>query len=223
MTGFLVNTSRNLFSGALKLLGKVLSKTWLTVFNFFLMLFVMFFVFYDGQNIMKYARDSIPLGAEEQQQVLQRIKEVSSSIAFSIFGTALCQAIVAMIIFRIVGIPALFWGSMLGMCSIIPFVGTSLIWVPATLYLFATGQIWQACVMLAGGLLVANIDNVLRPFLMKKGGKTGMSYLVLFFAILGGLQTFGLVGVIYGPLIFGICGICLLLFSTQFKKEHINQ
>ena len=59
----------------------------------------------------------------------------------------------------------------------------------------------------------------MRPFLMKQGGNTGMSYLVLFFSVLGGLQTFGLVGVIYGPLIMGICGICLLIFSTQFKAR----
>ena len=221
VTSILVNASRNLLSGTLKLFLKVLSKTWLTVFNFFLMLFVMFFVFYDGENIMNYARKIIPLGHDEQQQVLQRIKEVSSSITFSIFGTALCQALLAMIIFRIVGIPALFWGSMLGMCSIIPMVGTTLIWIPATIYLFATGQIWQGWFVLCTcGLIVAQIDNILRPFLMKKVGKTGMSYLVLFFSILGGLQTFGLIGIVYGPLIFGICGICLLLFSTHFKRSH---
>ena len=221
VTSVLVNASRNLLSGALKLFLKVLSKTWLTVFNFFLMLFVMFFVFYDGENIMDYAHRIIPLDSEEQRQVLQRIKEVSSSITFSIFGTALCQALLAMVIFRIVGIPALFWGSMLGMCSIIPMVGTTLIWIPATIYLFVTGQTWQGWfVLVACGLLVAQIDNILRPFLMKKTGKTGMSYLVLFFAILGGLQTFGLIGIVYGPLIFGICGICLLFFSTQFKKGH---
>ena len=221
VTSVLLNASRNLVSWLLKLLLKVLSKTWLTVFNFFLMLFVMFFVFYDGENIMNYAHGIIPLGSEEQRQVHQRIREVSSSIAFSIFGTAICQALLAMVVFRIVGIPALFWGSMLGMCSIIPLVGTTLVWVPATIYLFATGQIWQGWfVLCACGLLVAQIDNILRPLLMKKAGKTGMSYLVLFFSILGGLQTFGLIGIIYGPLIFGICGICLLIFSTQFKRGN---
>ena len=220
VTNFLVTASRNLFTEILKLLVKIISKTWMTVFNFFIMLFVMFFIFYDGENIMNYVRSITPLEPEEQQQVLQRIKEVSSTIAISIFGTACCQAIVAMVIFRIVGIPALFWGVMLGMCSIIPFVGTTLIWIPATIYLLVTGQTWQAFfVLITCAVLVANLDNFLRPFLMKKGGKTGMSYLVLFFAILGGLQTFGLVGIIYGPLIFGICGICLLLFKTQFKRK----
>ena len=54
---------------------------------------------------------------------------------------------------------------------------------------------------------------------MKKGGDTGMSYPALFFAILGGLQTFGVVGIIYGPLIMGICGVCLLIFSTRLKRK----
>ena len=220
VTAFLMNISRTLLSKAFAVIMALLSKAWLTIFNFFMMLFVMFFIFYDGENIMNYARNIIPLGTEEQHQVIQRIKEVSSSIAFSILGTALCQTIVAMIIFRIVGIPALFWGVMLGMCSIIPVVGTTLIWIPASLYLFATGQTWQGWFVLCScGIIVANLDNLLRPLIMKKTGKTGMSYLVLFFAILGGLQTFGLIGIIYGPLIFGICGICLLLFSTRFKRK----
>ncbi|MBR6471268.1 MAG: AI-2E family transporter [Victivallales bacterium] len=219
-TEFLTNVSRNLLTEILKILFAVISKTWVTVFNFFLMFFVMFFVFYDGENIMNYVRSISPLGPKEEQQLLQQIKAVSSTLVVSILGTASCQAMVAMVIFWIVDIPALFWGVMLGMCSIIPFVGTTLIWVPITIYFFATGQTWQACFVLATcAIIVANLDNFLRPLLMKKSGKTGMSYLALFFAILGGLQTFGLIGIIYGPLIFGLCAICLLIFRTQFKKK----
>ena len=199
---------------------KVLSRTWLTIFNFFIMLFVMFHFFHDGEAIWNYLKSISPLGDEEQQRVTTRIKEISRAVSFSIFGTALVQGIMAMVFFRIVGIPALFWGFMLGICSIIPIVGTGLIWVPATIYLYMTGHVWQAVfILISCGCITANIDSLMRPFLMRQGGKTGMSYLVLFFSVLGGLQTFGLVGVIYGPLIMGICGICLLIFSTQFKAR----
>ncbi|MBR0457625.1 MAG: AI-2E family transporter [Victivallales bacterium] len=199
----------------------VLSRTWLTIFNFFIMLFVMYHIFHDGEEILAYFRSITPLGDETQQQVSRRIREVSRAVCFSIFGTACVQALLSMIVFRIVGIPALFWGVVLGFCSIIPFVGTGLVWVPAMIYLFMTGQTWHAIFLLiACGGLVANIDSLVRPLLMKQGGNTGMSYLVLFFSILGGLQTFGLVGILYGPLIVGICGICLLIFATQFKKRN---
>lgn len=204
---------------------KILSRTWITVFNFFIMLFVMFHFFHDGKTIWRYLKNISPLGDEEQRRVSARIKEISRAVSFSIFGTAFVQGCLSMIFFSIVGIPALFWGFMLGLCSIIPIVGTGLIWVPATIYLFMTGQTWKAVFILVScGCITSNIDSLMRPFLMKQGGNTGMSYLVLFFSVLGGLQTFGLVGVIYGPLIMGICGICLLIFSTQFKaSSHLRE
>lgn len=199
---------------------KILSRTWLTVFNFFIMLFVMYHIFHDGKHIGHYLKRISPLGEQEQQKVVQRIREVSRAIFFSIFGTACVQGLLSMLFFFIVGIPALFWGFLLGLCSIIPFVGTGLIWVPATVYLFMTGHVWKALfILVTCGGITSNIDSIIRPFLMKQGGKTGMSYLVLFFSILGGLQTFGLVGIIYGPLIMGMCSICLLIFSTRFKKQ----
>lgn len=203
---------------------KILSRSWITVFNFFIMLFVMFHFFHDGNTIWRYIKSISPLGNEEQKRVAIRLKEISRAIFFGIFGTAFIQGALAMLFFSIVGIPALFWGFMLGICSIIPIVGTGIIWVPATVYLYMTGHVWEAVfILISCGCVNSNIDSIMRPFLMKRGGKTGMSYLVLFFSVLGGLQTFGLVGVIYGPLIMGICGICLLIFSTQFKARTLYE
>lgn len=216
----LVKISRSAMQTLWNFCLKILSKAWLTLFNFFIMLFVMFHVFHDGPHIWRYLKNISPLGDDAQKRVVNRVKEVSRAILFSIFGTAIIQGLLAMLFFRIVGIPALFWGFLLGLCSIIPFVGTGLVWVPAVIYLFMTGQPAKAIfIIITCGGCVANIDSIIRPFLMKKGGKTGMSYMVLFFSILGGLQTFGLVGVIYGPLITGMCSICLLIFSTQFKSQ----
>jgi predicted PurR-regulated permease PerM len=195
----------------------ILARTWILVLNFFIMLFVMFYAFQDGKTFINYLRRISPLGDVEQVLVLNRIRDVARAVFVGILGTATVQAIVAMILFRIVGIPALFWGSLLGICSLIPFVGTTLVWVPAVGYLFLTGQHGEAIFLAIGcGLIVANIDNILRPLFMS-GGRTGMSYLVLFFSILGGLQAFGLVGVLYGPMISGLAALCLLIFSTQFK------
>ena len=197
----------------------ILAEAGIIIFNFFIMLFVMFHIFLDGENIWKFLISISPFSEEDQEHIVNRIKNVSRAIFFSIFGTAIIQGTLAAIAFRIVGIPALFWGVLLGLCSVIPFVGTGLVWVPVTLYLFITEQYGAAAFILVfcGGI-VANIDSIIRPFLMKHGGKTGMSYMVLFFSIMGGLQTFGLIGIIYGPIIMGMCGICVLIFSTHFKN-----
>ena len=202
----------------------ILAEAGIIIFNFFIMLFVMFHIFLDGDNIWNFILSISPFSEEDQEHIVNRIKNVARAIFFSIFGTAVIQGTLAAIAFKIVEIPALFWGVLLGICSVIPFVGTGLVWVPVTLYLFITEQYSAAVFILVfcGGI-VANIDSIIRPFLMKHGGKTGMSYMVLFFSIMGGLQTFGLIGIIYGPIIMGMCGICVLIFSTHFKNSRHSQ
>lgn len=203
-----------------KVIGTLVNGIGVIIFNFFIMLFVMFHIFMDGDSIWLFLKNISPFGEDAQNRIVSRIKNVSRAIFFSVFGTAIIQGLLSMPAFAIVGIPWLFWGVLLGVCSVIPFVGTGLIWVPVAVFLFLTGRT-VACIgiVIWCGLIVANIDSIIRPLLMKHGGKTGMSYMVLFFSILGGLQTFGLIGIIYGPMIVGICGICLLIFSEHFKNK----
>jgi len=198
----------------------ILSRAWATLLNFLIMLFVMYHVFYDGNSIWQYLKSISPLGDEEQRQVTDRIKDVTRAIFYGVFGAAAMQGVLAMLCFSLVGIPALFWGVMLGFCSLIPFVGTGLVWIPAVIYLYLSGSpVKAAFIFVTCGCIVSNANQLLCPLLMKRSGKTGMSFMVLFFAMLGGLQTFGFVGIIYGPLLVGICSICLLIFSTQFKHQ----
>ncbi len=210
---------QNCLSTIIRALMGVAKQVWMMVVNFFIMLLVMFFGFRDGESFVKYVRDISPFSDKVQEQILDRISEVSRAVLFGILGTALVQSLVAMVIFRIVKIPALLWGSLLGMCSLIPFIGTSLVWIPITIYFLLIGQPLQAVFVLFGcGGIVANVDNFMRPAFIC-GGRTGMSYIVLFCSLLGGLQTFGLAGVVYGPLISGLCALCLYIFGTQYKNR----
>ena len=212
---------QNCLSSIIRALMGVAKQVWMMVVNFFIMLLVMFFGFRDGELFVKYVRDISPFSDKVQEQILDRISEVSRAVLFGILGTALVQSLIAMIIFRIVNIPALLWGSLLGMCSLIPFIGTSLVWIPITIYFLLIGQPLKAVFVLFGcGGLVANVDNFMRPAFIC-GGRTGMSYIVLFCSLLGGLQTFGLAGVVYGPLISGLCALCLYIFGTQYKNRSM--
>ena len=214
----LVAGMRRVLALVLQSLLAILSRAWATVLNFLIKLFVMYHVFYDGNSIWKYIKSISPLGDDEQRQVTDRIKDVTRAIFYGVFGAAAMQGVLAMLCFSLVGIPALFWGVMLGFCSLVPFVGTGLVWIPAVIYLYLSGSPFKAAfIFVTCGCIVSNANQLLCPLLMKQSGKTGMSFMVLFFAMLGGLQTFGLVGIIYGPLLVGICSICLLIFSTQFK------
>ncbi len=221
LAGKVATILQNCLSSIIRALMGVAKQVWMMVVNFFIMLLVMFFGFRDGESFVKYVRDISPFSDKVQEQILDRISEVSRAVLFGILGTALVQSLIAMIIFRIVNIPALLWGSLLGMCSLIPFIGTSLVWIPITIYFLLIGQPLKAVFVLFGcGGLVANVDNFMRPAFIC-GGRTGMSYIVLFCSLLGGLQTFGLAGVVYGPLISGLCALCLYIFGTQYKNRSM--
>ena len=219
LAGKLATILQNGLSTIIRALMGVAKQIWMMVVNFFIMLLVMFFGFRDGDSFVKYVHDISPFSDKVQEQILDRISEVSRAVLFGILGTALVQSLVAMVIFRIVEIPALLWGSLLGMCSLIPFIGTSLVWIPITIYFLLIGQPVKAAFVIFGcGGIVANVDNFMRPAFIC-GGRTGMSYIVLFCSLLGGLQTFGLAGVVYGPLISGLCALCLYIFGTQYKNR----
>ncbi len=146
--------------------------------------------------------------------LIQRIQAVTKSAVFGTVLTGIAQGGLAMIAFAITGIPWLVYGVMLGFASLIPVVGTALVWVPCVIYLLIYGKIGSAIFLALWCIVVVGlVDNLLRPLLMQ--GKTGMPSLILFFAILGGIQLFGLIGVIYGPLIFGLCAVLLVIFELE--------
>lgn len=202
----------------LETLGKqilpLLSATGSFLTAFFIMLFVMFYVFRDGPEMLRRLRHLSPLSSSQEEALLQRVRGVIHAVLLGTFVTAFVQGVAGMIGFFFVGIPALFWGTMLGAASIVPVVGTALIWVPATGYLLVTGHTLKAIFLFVWGAgFIGNIDTLLKPMLM--GGKSGMSSLVVFFAILGGIRLFGMMGVIYGPLIFGLCTVCLYIYEME--------
>ena len=99
--------------------------------------------------------------------------------------------------------------------SLIPVVGTALIWLPAALYLFLTGDTGWAIFMLAWGVVVVgSIDNFLRPLFMQGAS---MTTVVVFFSLLGGLQVFGLIGLVYGPIVFAITLVLFKLYEKEFS------
>ena len=196
----------------------LLSNIILQILNFGVMLFVMFYAFRDGGKMLAYVRQVVLLSASHGQMVLDRIKGITRAILLGTFVTAAAQAAVAFVGFLIVGLPgAFFWAVMLGAASMVPVVGTALVWMPAVLYLFLVGNTGSAVFLLVWCMLVvASLDNILKPLLMK--GQSGMSTLVVFFAILGGVRLFGPMGIIYGPLIFGVGAMLLYIY----RFEHLD-
>ncbi len=159
---------------------------------------------------------------EQEEKLLHDIRAVAKSVLLGTFLTALCQGLVGGIGLSLVGIPGLFWGTVMGFSSLIPIVGTALVWIPATVYLLLLGN-WKSALFLAlwSIFLSGSIDNILRPFLMRGEGR--MSPFYVFLAIIGGVQYFGLSGILYGPLILSFAMIMLYLYGVEYRGDLLSE
>lgn len=194
------------------------------VLDFVLMLFVLFYLLLEGEGLRGRLLHLLPLPQSHEERLIARVRAVARSALLGSLGTAAAQAVVGAVGLLIVGIPWLFWGAAMGLASLIPVVGTALIWLPACLYLLAIGS-WGKALFLAlwCSVLVGSVDNVLRPILMK--GEAGIPTIWLFFAILGGIHYFGLIGLVYGPMVFGLCAVLLYMYELEFKEllDHLDR
>ena len=175
------------------------------VFDLFVKLMVMlylaFFLIRDGETIQQRVSAAIPLQTDHLQLLVERfIVVVRATIKGSIV-VAILQGLIGGIVLWALGIEAaLLWGVLMGAASLLPAVGTGLVWVPMALYLFLSGSIWQGVVLVVCGLFVIGmVDNVVRPVLV--GRETRIPDYVVLITTLGGLQLFGLHGIVIGPVI----------------------
>lgn len=190
--------------------------------NFSLMLFVLFFLLRDQHTIVETMRHVIPLSRSQEDIILEKIESVAKSAVLGSFLTALAQGLLGGIGMWIVGYAGLFWGTMLGFASFIPMIGTALIWIPAAIYLFITGDLqWGVFFVLWNIMIVGSVDNFLRPMLMS--GSSSMSTLVIFFALIGGIQVYGLLGLIYGPIIFALTIVLFNIYEAEFFEFLTKQ
>ena len=204
-------------SGVLNMSATLVGNITGVLTSYVLMLFVLFFLLRDQDFLVEKIRHVIPLARSQEDRLLLEIESVAKSAVLGSFVTALAQGIAGGFAMWLVGFAGLFWGMMIGFCSFIPMIGTALIWLPAALYLLLSGE-WQWGVFLIiwGVVVIGSIDNFVRPLVMQ--GNSGMNTLLIFFSLIGGLQVFGLLGLIYGPLIFGLTLALFSLYETEFSE-----
>jgi predicted PurR-regulated permease PerM len=189
--------------------------------HFALMILMVFYLFRDGRVLLERLKHLSPLAKKQEEKIIQRIRALASSVVLANVGTAAAQGVAGGIGLWIAGISPLFWGTMMAFTSLIPVVGTALVWLPAAGYLLLAGSWGKALFLVVWSVLVVgSIDNFLRPFLMK--GEGGISSIYLFFAILGGMNLFGVVGILYGPLILGVMAILVHLYEIEYSEVLAN-
>lgn len=201
----------------ISVMGSVFGNLFINAMNVLISLFAMFYAFRDGPKMVHYIREMLPLKSTHEMAILAQLRNVTSAIILGTFLTSSSQALVAMIAFKIVGVPTLFWGVVVAVASLIPIVGTATVWAPMSVYLYFQGETARALFLfLWGAFIVGSVDNFLRPYFMK--GKSGLSTIVLFFALLGGIKLYGPMGLIYGPVIFSICAVILYIYRIENRE-----
>ena len=192
-TGTLANSTIGVVGGAVSIVVQML-----------LVVFTMFYLFRDGDAIRRAAFDMLPLERSQTRDVVARTKEVVGATVYGVIVIVLIQGSLGAFIFWALGLPSpLLWGVVMFFLSMIPMAGAFLVWAPAALFLAFTGTWTRAIILVVWGVLVVgSIDNVLSPRLV--GHRTRLHELLVFFSVLGGLEAFGVLGVVLGPVIVAV-------------------
>jgi predicted PurR-regulated permease PerM len=190
-------------------------NTFQFVVALFVMLYLLFFLLRDGDVLSRRIREAIPLQRERQRNLAVRFTTVIRATIKGNLVVALVQGALGWLIFWILGVGApVLLGVVIALLSLLPAVGAPVVWAPVALYLFATGQVWQAITLaLFGALVIGSADNILRPILVGKDTKLP-DYVVLI-STLGGLAVFGANGFVIGPVIAALFGAVWEIFAAS--------
>jgi predicted PurR-regulated permease PerM len=183
----------------------------------FVCLYAMFFFLVDGPNILRTILYYLPLHANEEEQLLERFISVTRATLKGSLLIGVIQGSLAGLAFVVAGVPgAAFWGTIMVVLSILPAVGSAIVWVPAVIYLFINGQSGQAIFLLAFcALIVGTIDNFLRPRLVGRDAR--MSDLLILLSTLGGIGLFGALGFIIGPIVAALFVTVWHIYGETFR------
>lgn len=203
-------------------LGTILKNIASFVFDLFVMIFAMFYFFRDARKILPAVRSMMPVDAAHQEAMIVQIRDLISASVTTSLVVAAVQGALGGLGFAIVGLPAaVFWGVAMAFFSLVPVVGSGLIFVPASLWLGFTGHWGRAIVLLAICAGISTIvDNVLRPVLL--GGRTELSGLVIFISILGGVNLFGMLGLVLGPILVAMAAGVLSVYQESAEGPPIT-
>ena len=182
---------------------EILASSSRAVFHTALMLLAFYFLLVDGRRLIEWLWNVSPLQAEQTEELLREFHSVATGSILGNVASALLQGVLAGIGFAIFSVPhAAFFGLLVGMASFVPVVGTALVWIPAVALLFFTGHNGGAIGLAIWCTIgVVGVEHAAKPFILRATSGGEMHTGLMFLALLGGLEVFGILGVILGPLI----------------------
>ena len=201
---------------------KFLASIPLILLNFFVMIFVVYYLLKDGDEIAERIKNILPLKESHKQHVLERFHDITSAVFYGNILIAILQGILGAIGFFILGIPSpILWGSVMMLFALVPYFGTALVWLPAALNLIFIGYLQndnsatiRGIVLIVYGIfIISTIDNFLKTKLISVKAK--VHPILALVGVLGGLSLFGFLGLILGPVMLAL----LMTFVDIYEEE----
>ncbi|MBK4785878.1 MAG: AI-2E family transporter [Pantoea sp. Pent] len=207
-------------AGSVFLIGK---GTLTFTVGFGVMLYLLFFLLKDGAWLVGLILEALPLSTYVKHHLLMKFAAVSRATVKGTVVVAVVQGVLGGFAFWITDIDgSLLWGALMAFLSLIPAVGSAIVWVPAAIFFFATGALWKGLFLVGFFVIVVGlVDNILRPLLVGKDTKMP-DYLILI-ATLGGMEVYGINGFVIGPLIAALFIACWNLLSGRDNRENVEE
>jgi predicted PurR-regulated permease PerM len=190
--------------------------------NFIVALLTLFFFLRDGAEFLNRLQRLLPMDREHQERLLSNIVDAVTAVVHGSLVVAMVQGLLAGLAYWALGVPfSVLWGVATAFGALLPFGGSTLVTVPASIYLFLQGETVRGVILLVWALgVVGMVDNILKPLVI--GNRLGVPVLFLFFGIFGGLALFGAVGIILGPALFALLRALLDLYSEEYSSIELN-
>lgn len=197
--------------------GTILKNAFSLLIALAFMVFSLFFLLMDGKHLMTVLVSAIPIESSYTKMFMQKMKDSGRQLVLGFFLVALYQGTAMFVLAIIFGFKnSLVLATLTAVASFVPMVGTSLVWFPLGLFMLLSGNVFRAILFLAlAAFFVSFVDNFMKPVIL--GERLRIHPLLIFFAILGGLNIFGFNGLILGPL------IVILFFAAVDLYEQIDQ
>lgn len=199
-----------------------------TVSTFFFMFIILYFLLYDCFKVEHWFKQVLPFTSKNSNAVVHELKNMIFSNAIGIPFVAMVQGVVAMIGYWIFGVEEfLLMGILTGIASVVPLVGTMIIFVPLMIFMMATGHLYQGIgVGLWGFIVIGSVDNIVRLLLQKK--LADVPPMITLFGAIMGLNIFGFFGIIFGPLLLSIFLLLVKIYVDEFgtadaKNVHVSE
>lgn len=201
-------------------LPKILGATFNTLSTIFFMYFILYFMLVNGRKMENTLYEYIPLRDENVTKISKEVNTMVASNAIGIPMVAFAQGVVGLIGYLIIGVKEpFFWFGVTCIAGMIPVIGAALAYIPLVIIFFANGQNWQGIAMAIFGFgVIGTVDNVLRFSLLKKLGN--VHPLTTVFGVIIGLNLFGFIGLIFGPLLISLFMLLLKIYSSEFISKQ---